>query len=65
MTFHLPMRVTLDGGPRGKIVPFRAGSFDAGWSVAEYATREERASAMVAFADARMPCWTRIEREPA
>lgn len=61
--FPLPMRVTKDAN--GRLAPYRAGAFDAGWSVAHYSTANERAAAMREFADARMPCWRRLEAEVA
>lgn len=59
-SISLPYNLDFDGkGGR------RPGRGSAGWTVATFATIEERAAFMARHREARMPCWGRIERGEA
>jgi hypothetical protein len=56
----LPVALTFDG--KGG---FKPGRGNAGWTVYEFGSAEERAEFMARHRDARMPAWARIERGEA
>lgn len=57
-TFPLPFRLGFAGN--GARVAKRSGMTDAGWTVQDFRTVEDRDAFMVRHVAAAMPCWTRI-----
>ena len=59
-TFALPTRLSFSGRRNGHLPELVPGRGDAGWTVYQFATADERTAFMARHPEAAMPCWGRI-----
>lgn len=61
MTFPLPVLLTFDHSLPGPFPKFKPGRGNAGWTVYEFASENERAEFMRAHPESCMPSWKRLD----